>query len=295
MRIGLVTDSTAQLTASEVARFAELTGGLFRSVPLTVLVGGVAHTDGELDIDVVCSAMTDGTEVGTSMATPARFTAAYADLLDHGAEAILVVTMSGDLSGTRDSARSAAADQPVRIEVVDSRTTSAGLAGAVAMGAAGIAEGRDLPAIAGTVTDWCAGETMTVFAPRSLEHLRRGGRIGAASSLLGRALQIVPVLGLSGGTVTPVARVRTRAKAIERMSLIAGETASRLGDRQRGAVVEVQHADGRPEDPDVLALQTRLEQQGLVTRFRTLSPIITAHVGPGTLGITVQTTPDPAA
>ncbi len=91
----------------EIARLDETTGGLFRIVPLTVIIGGESFTDGDLDVDVLCREMDAGTEVSTSMATPGQFAAAYSDLIDHGAEAIVVVTMSGELSGTRDSAVSA--------------------------------------------------------------------------------------------------------------------------------------------------------------------------------------------
>ena len=66
--------------------------------------------DGDLDVDVLCREMDAGTEVSTSMATPGQFAAAYSDLIDHGAEAIIVVTMSGELSGTVEAARLAAAD-----------------------------------------------------------------------------------------------------------------------------------------------------------------------------------------
>lgn len=70
VRIGLVTDSTAQLRAEEVARLGETTGGLFRVVPLTVLIAGESFTDGDLDVDELCRAMDEGAEVSTSMATP---------------------------------------------------------------------------------------------------------------------------------------------------------------------------------------------------------------------------------
>ncbi|MGO2037160.1 MAG: DegV family protein [Brevibacterium sp.] len=291
MRIGLVTDSTAQLSDAEQARLREATGDLFAVVPLTVLVGGIAFTDGELGAADLCAKMAEGAEVSTSMATPAQFTNAYSTLIDHGAEAIITVTMSGDLSGTRDSAVTAAQGESARISVVDSRTTSAGLAGALSVAAAGIVQSHDLDSIAGTVADWCAGETRTVFAPSSLEHLRRGGRIGAASSLLGRALQIVPVLGLSAGVVTPVARVRTRSKALERIVAIAGQSATEIAAEDRQVHVEIQQAEGDSEAADVLALTEKLEEIGAETSFRTLSTIITAHVGPGTIGVTVQTTP----
>lgn len=289
MRIGLVTDSTAQLSSEELKSLEELTGGLIAVVPLTVIVGGVEFTDGELSAAELCSAMSEGTPVSTSLATPAQFTNAFSTLIDHGAEAIITVTMSGELSGTRDSAVSAAEAQPIFIDVVDSRTTSAGLAGAVFIAAAGISHGRDAESIAGVVADWCATETQTMFAPATLEHLRRGGRIGAASSLLGRALQIVPVLGLRSGVVVPLARVRTWSKAIDRMTQLTVAAAGELGED--GVRVEIQQAGGDCEHDDVVVLQEKFAELGLETSLRTLSPVITAHVGPGAIGITVQTTP----
>src|SRR5699024_5669343 len=161
----------------------------------------------------LCTKMAEGAEVSTSMATPAQFAEAFAELRDRGAEAIIGVTMSAALSGTRGSAVQAPESRGTLLAVVGARTAAAGQAGALAVAVAAIRQGLDVESIAGTVADWCAGETRTVFAPSSLEHLRRGGRIGAASSLLGRALQIVPVLGLSAGVVVPVASVRARTKA----------------------------------------------------------------------------------
>lgn len=291
MRIGLVTDSTAQLSEQETAALDQLTGDLFAIVPLTVLVDEVSFTDGELSATDLCESMTAGAQVSTAMAIPEQFATAYQGLVDQGAEAIIVVTMSGALSGTRDSAVSAASTQKVFVDVVDSRTTSAGLSGAVFVAARGIAEGFDAESVAGTVADWCAFETQTNFAPASLEFLRRGGRIGAASSLLGRALQIVPVLGLKSGEVVPVARVRTRSKALERMAILAASAADELKASNHEVGVEIQQAEGDVDHSDVVELSAKLAELGYQTSFRVLSTIITAHVGPGAIGITVQSTP----
>ena len=291
MRVGLVTDSTAQLSTAEQEELSRAADGLFAVVPLTVLIGGVAFADGEVGAADLCTKMAEGAEVSTSMATPAQFAEAFAELRDRGAEAIIVVTMSAELSGTRDSAVKAAEAEEILISVVDSRTTSAGQAGALAVAVAGIRQGLDVESIAGTVADWCAGETRTVFAPASLEYLRRGGRIGAASSLLGRALQIVPVLGLSLGVVVPLARVRTRAKALEKIVALTANAADEIAESHDSVRVEVQQAEGDLDHADVTTLITRLTELGFETSFRTLSTIITAHVGPGTIGVTVQTVP----
>lgn len=291
MRIGLVTDSTAQLSPAESKALEEATDGLFAVVPLTVLVGGVAFADGEIDAGQLCAKMTAGAEVSTSMATPDQFAQAFSGLRSRGAEALIVITMSGELSGTCDSAVKAAEAEDMLIDVVDSRSTSAGQAGALDIAVAGIRQGLDVESIAGTVADWCAGETRTFFAPGTLEHLRRGGRIGAAESLLGRALQIVPVLGLNAGVVVPLARVRTRAKALEKMVALSVAAAEELSDSGAHVAVEIQQAEGETDDADVATLTDRLRELGFDTRFRTLSTIITAHVGPGTIGVSVQTTP----
>src|SRR5699024_7564530 len=229
--------------------------GLFAVVPLTVLIGGVAFADGEVGAADLCTKMGEGAEVSASMGPPDQFAADFAALRERGAEAGGVVSMSAALSGTRVSSR------------------------------------LDVDSIAGTVADWCAGETRTVFAPSSLEYLRRGGRIGAASSLLGRALQIVPVLGLSAGVVIPLARVRTRTKALEKIVALTANAADEISETSDAVRVEVQQAEGDIDDADVTTLITRLTELGFATSFRTLSTIITAHVGPGTIGVTVQTEP----
>src|SRR5699024_5142046 len=147
--------------------------------------------------------------------------------------------------------------------------------GALAVAVAGIRQGLDVESIAGTVADWCAGGTRTVFAPSSLEHLRRGGRIGAACSLLGRALQIVPVLGLSSGVVDPLARVRTRTNALEKILALTSNAAADIPKTRDTVRVEVQQTEGDIDDADATMLITRLTQLAFATSFRPLSTIIT--------------------
>src|SRR5690625_5744955 len=80
MRVGLVTDSTAQLSTAEQEELSRAADGLFVVVPLTVLIGGVAFADGEVGAADLCTKMAEGAEVSTSMATPAQFAEAFAEL-----------------------------------------------------------------------------------------------------------------------------------------------------------------------------------------------------------------------
>ena len=109
--------------------------------------------------------------------------------------------------------------------------------------------------------------------------------------MLGRALQIVPVLGLNAGIVVPLARVRTRTKALEKIVTLVTQAAAEVAEPEDTVHVELQNAEGEMDTADAELLSTRLRELGYEPSFRTLSTIITAHVGPGTVGVTVQTKP----
>lgn len=301
MRIGIVTDSTAKLTEQARAELLERVNGLFAVVELTVTVNGEERPDSQWPAASVCTALQAGLSVSTSLPSPGDFTQAYRELINQGAEALVVVTMSAQLSGTYDSARTAGdlieSETDVRVHVVDSQTVSAGLEGAVAIAVAGSQLEPDQ--LAAEVTDWCAAETSTYFVPADLEYLRRGGRIGAASTLMGRALAIVPVLGLRDGIVEPLARVRTRARAEERLAAFVSASVMALAEAHPGRGVEVVllHAEESPEAAGAHFQRLVRVVDGLPlsddvpVRTEVLSTVITAHVGPGAVGVVVQTVP----
>jgi DegV family protein with EDD domain len=116
------------------------------------------------------------------------------------------------------------------------------------------------------------------FAVDTLEYLRRGGRIGAARALVGTALKIKPILTFED-EITPVERVRTRSRAIERLV----DYARRLeGDGCDGWVV--QHVQV-PDDAERLAAELREVFGRDPVLVSEIGPVIGAHVGPGLLGV----------
>lgn len=286
MRIAVVTDSTASLPPEDVAA-----AGLV-VVPLHVHVGGQDHTEGEgvggISPDEVAAALRAREEVSTSRPTPATFVEAYEQAAAKGAEAIVSVHLSAQLSGTASSAESAAGDSPVPVHVVDSGTIGMAL-GFGALGAAeDAAAGRPVEEVVERLRRRVAASSIRLYVD-TLEHLRRGGRIGGAQALLGSALAIKPILELRDGVVEPLERVRTRGRALSRLRELAEDALADLPGWADGAGLAVQHVDAR-ERADALAadLQPQVEEE---VRIVETSAVIGAHVGPGTVGVVVSPRP----
>ena len=288
--IGLVVDSTVLLTEGERQRIETALNGRFAVVPLSISVDDVEHTDGRLAPAELCRAMTAGARVSTSMPTTTAFREAYAELRARGCGHILVLTLSAALSGTYDSAVSAAKDVEVAVTVVDSRTTSAAAGGAALLMADGAADGRGATALRAAAEDYLREETFVVFCPATLEHLERGGRIGRAASLLGRALSIVPVLGLTDGVVDSIARVRTVRKAHARMIAESLTVAKTLSDCEITVLVSEGSLGDAGEGAEAVyaELDEAARTHGWGLSAGVLSPVLTAHVGPGAVGIVVR-------
>jgi fatty acid-binding protein DegV len=308
-RVAVVTDSTAALPDA-LARRAGVT-----VVPLDVTIDGVRHDASRLTPAELLAALERNARVSTSQPPPAAFAAAYARAVASGATEIVSVHLSGALSGTVDAARLAARDVAVPVHVVDARTATMAL-GFAALAAAGTAASlaetaatsvparrspwwrrRREPAgptappgpsagelVAGRAAE-VAGASRVWFLVDSLEHLRRGGRLGAASTAIGTVLGLRPLLTVRDGGIVVAERVRTRRAARERLVGLAAADAEARPGRVRVAVLHL----GRPEVASALAeqLATRLGDRVVDSVVCESDAVIAAHVGPGLLAIVV--------
>jgi DegV family protein with EDD domain len=279
--VAVVTDSTACLPV-EVAGAARIT-----VVPLAVIVDGVEGLEG---VDVTPEEVARALEirrvsVTTSRPSPAQFTGVYKRLLADGAAGVVSVHLSARLSGTFDAAVLAAAEFPDRVAVVDSRSTGMGL-GFPALAAASASGCGDVHRVRDAALDAVA-RTTTLFYVDTLEFLRRGGRIGAASALLGTALSVKPILHMAGGEIVVRDKVRTASRALARLVDLAADAA---GDAPVDVAVHHLAAPDRAAD-----LAERLAQRlGERLRDRHLTEIgavVGAHVGPGMISIVVHRRP----
>ena len=284
-RTAIVTDSSAALPDAVLAH--PFAAGI-RQVPLAVMVGDQIHTEGDDDLALdLPLALAAGTPVRTSRPSPGAFRAVYADLARAGYARIVSVHLSGELSGTVEAASLAAVDAPCPVSVVDSRTAGLALGMGVMDAAVEAGFGRPVDEVVARARAAVTGATVLVTVP-SLEPLRRGGRVGAVTSLLGTLLQVRPVLSLDDGALHLADRPRTTARAIDRMVELVADRAAR--SRLRVAV----HTYG-----DEVGAQTLVERlqphSATPVPAVPLPAVLAAHVGLGALAVVaVPLDPDTA-
>jgi DegV family protein with EDD domain len=234
------------------------------------------------DFDGFYASLRTATEMPTtSQPSIGDFLAVWEPLLRDGQDIVSVHLASG-ISGTYDSALQAKSRlvddglDEARLCVVDAQTGAGGAAMMLLAGAAAVQAGGDVEAVAGRVR--AARQSLRIwFIVETLEYLRRGGRIGAAAALLGGALKIKPILTFEE-EITPVERVRTSARAFERM---VDYMEMRRDDGADGWVI--QHVQAH-EAAERLAERGR-EVFGSEPLFVSeIGPVIGAHVGPGLIG-----------
>ncbi|GAB3673603.1 DegV family protein [Angustibacter aerolatus] len=279
MTVAVVTDSTSCL-APDVAASAGV-----RVVPLQLVLGGVPHDDGvDADQHSVVAAQRSRTQVSTSRPSPQVLLDAYRDAAAAGADAVLSLHISAAMSGTYESAVLAARESPVPVRVVDSRSMGMGLGFLALTSAQEAAAGGALAQLEAAALQRAA-RTRAWFTVTTLEHLRRGGRIGAASALLGTALAIKPLLHLDDGIIAPLERVRTTGRALARLAELAGQVAAAAGGAD-AVDVAVQHLDTPARAEQLVGLLAdRLP--GARVRTVEVSGAVAVHVGPGMVALVV--------
>jgi DegV family protein with EDD domain len=217
----------------------------------------------------------------TSQPSIGDFVEVYEPLVQAGQD-IVSIHLSGGISGTVETARQAAEQIAEhwgkgRVTVIDSASMCGGLA-LVVLGAAGAAAGgADARKVAQRAQD-ARKEMKMWFALDTLEYLRRGGRIGAASAWLGSALKVKPILTLEE-QITPIERVRTRARVLQRLVEYAQERKADGCDAWL-----VQHIQA-PDQAARLVEATEEIMGCPPLLVSEVGPVGGSYAGPGMLGI----------
>lgn len=274
-RVKIVTDSTADMPPQVVEELG------ITVLPLTIHLGQKNLRDG-IDItpaDFVARMSKATTPPSTASPTQKQFEEVYTELTKGGGE-VVSIHVSSKLSTTYRNAQRAAIPLLGRskITVIDSQLITVGLGMLVTAAGRAAARGDSLDEVVRLVRGMVPRIYIGFFV-ETLDYLERGGRIGKAQALLGNMLNIKPLLILEEGEIVALEKVRTRAKAIEKLVEFITEFT-------RIQKMIVLHGN-TPEDVAMLIEQTNLLMPNLDISIDHYGPAMATHVGTDALGVVV--------
>ena len=275
--IALVTDSTSDIPLDMAIKFN------INVIPLKVVFGNKEYRDGiDLKPDEFYQKLDSSDSLPTtSLPAPSIFTELYEDLLEYNTD-VVSVHLSTGLSGTVNAARLAAERFRGKIHVFDSKSISLGVGLLVLEAARNIQSGLSASEIMKKL-ETVRQNSETLFTLNTLEYLRKGGRIGKVSSLLGTMLNIKPVVRVNEeGIYTPFGKTRTQEQAL---TLIEKGLAQLAAGRQAISLAVAHGA--APEAGN--SLRSRMESlfNLKASIFTQVGPVIGVHTGPGAVGAAV--------
>jgi DegV family protein with EDD domain len=271
--VRIVTDSACDLPK------ALLDEHRIEVVPLSIRFGDEEFTDG-VDLSTAdfwkrCAASSRLPE--TAAPSPGAFQSAYARLADEGADGIVCVTMSSEISATHQSAvlGADAIKDRIAVRVVDSRFVT-GAEGLLALEAATLAA-------AGASVDDVAQHTASrvpsahlIGTLDTMDHLVKSGRVSGAKALFGSMLSVKPILTVRDGAVVEGGRQRTRARALE---YLATQTES-------AAPFEwLAIGGGDADDLSKVVERLRNVEVAHPVIVTEIGPVVGTHAGPGVVGV----------
>jgi DegV family protein with EDD domain len=271
--IRVVTDSSCDLPEAVVAEHR------VPVVPLSIRFGDEELIDREQlsTAEFWARCATSPTLPETAAPAPGQFESVYRALHAEGATGIVVVSLSGALSATMQSAELAgrAVADLIAVRVVDSRSVSLGV-GTIAIACARrAAAGASLDEVADLATD-LAARTKVFGALDTLENLKKGGRIGGAKAMLATALSIKPIIEVVDGAVAEGGKQRTRSKALKFLVDKVAEYEGRIDN------LAVLHAQCDDVDQFVAMLRPHFPGEIVVGD---IGPVVGTHAGRGTIGV----------
>ncbi|MFP5368672.1 MAG: DegV family protein [Actinomycetes bacterium] len=275
----VVTDSAAAFPQDWVSGGGPAEGVTI--VPMPVIIGGRHYGEGaDSLLEPLSVALVEGAEVRTSRPSPGHFQSVYRRLEREGATEIISIHLSGKLSGTLDAAHWAARTVSVPVHVVDSGTVGMAQGCSVVAAVLALQAGCTASQAADRAAALSSGTRVFFYVP-SLEQLRRGGRIGAAAGFFGTLLAVKPLLTVADGAIEPLEKVRTAARARQRLDELVKADLHR---RPTGSIAAF-HYFGNRAEAEAAAARVPPGTHAVLTQ---LPAVLAAHTGLGVLAVAVS-------
>lgn len=273
--IHIVIDSTCNVPAEMLATYPNL-----HVVNLKIMLGSDEWNEPEISCDELFKLVKEkGIFPRTSQPPLGEFSQVFAQAGDNAP--IIVITVSGGLSGTVNGARTVAKDYKGReIYVIDSSTASIGVIKMAEKALQLAAAGRPAASIAQYLQQM-AEATRTLLIPDTLEYLHKGGRIGGAAAIFGSILQIKPLLNLQDGKVQVLDKVRTRSRALNRMM-------DELNNYKDIEYIGIGHGAASAVAEEIYNTLSK-RYPDVPVSISVIGSALGAHLGPGIVGMVFQT------
>ena len=277
MAIKIVIDSTSYIPEEFINKYD------ISVVSLNVIMNGESIREVDLDNETFYSKMEESTEIpSSSQPSPDEIYNTFENIIKEG-NSIVGIFISSDMSGTVSSAnliKNMLLEKypTAHIEIVDSRSNCMQMGYVAIEAAKAAAAGKSMEEVIDVCTS-VINNSRFLFTPDTLDYLKKGGRIGGASALLGTLFQIKPILTVCDGKTTVFTKVRTKKKAVD---TLVTTLVNDLQGKELGGVI-VHHINCQDEG---LSLAAKIKKQlGVDVQIDTIGPIIGLHVGPGSIGV----------
>lgn len=270
MTIALVTDSTADLPEDITKQYD------IHVIPNVLVIDGISLEEG---IDITRKEFYERLPYyesypTTSTASPGTYHKIYEKLIQQGAETVLSIHVSKDLSGIYSSACTAARAFGERVRVVNSQQITLGLGFQVLAAAEGIARGLGLDAILNIIDD-VRQRALVIAMLDTLEYVALSGRVSWARARIGNLLRIKPFIKVIRGDVLRIGDTRTRTRGIQRLKKMLLD----LGPLERVAIL---HSNAEADAKRIMdELSPDLPPNPLIVNVTT---VIGVHIGQNGLG-----------
>lgn len=278
MKIAIVTDSTSDLLEEVVKEYD------IKILPLKVVYSEVEEYRDRVEItpeDIY--KRFDKDIPTTSLPSPEDTMNLFKKLEEDGYTHVIVTTISAGLSGTMNMIRNVSEDfKNMVFEIIDSKALTMGLGFPVLEGAKELKKSNDFNKTVQKIKDTIKN-TEVYFVVKTLEYLKKGGRIGKVEGTVGELLNIKPIISIDeNGVYYTFKKVRGRKKSIQDIYNLVKEKAS-----DKIVNIAVAHGNAHEEAYELLEKVKELKNVN-DTIFTQISPVMVVHTGPGLIGVVIS-------
>ena len=273
-KIAIVTDSSCDLTDDIIQKYN------IKILPLKIIYSDGEYRDRfEISPEQIYERFEEEIPK-SSLPTPDDAITLFKELEQEGTTHVLIITISAGLSGTNNMLRVVSSEfENMIFEILDSKALSLGLGIPVIEAAKEREQSNDFEKVVERAKSVIYG-TRAYFVVKTLEYLKKGGRIGKVEGTIGDILQIKPIISINEeGIYYTYKKVRGRTKSIKELREIVAEKA-----KDKLIKVAVVHGNALEEAKELLE-EIKSLKNVKETFFGQISPVLVVHTGPGLVGV----------